>query len=57
MLAIDIASTYTVSITPGKISYKVCWLMTPDLCVADSPENLLPLLLRLIIMMHTMTVI
>ncbi len=59
MLAIDIAGTYleitllyTGSMTPGEICYKVCWLATTDPCVADSPENLLSPLKRLILMTH-----
>jgi hypothetical protein len=50
MLAIDTASTYpdiqllyTGLMTPGKICYKVYQLATIEPCVADSPENLLPL--------------
>jgi hypothetical protein len=50
MLAIDTASTYpeiqlqyTGSMTPGEICYKVYWLATIDPCIADFPENLLPL--------------
>jgi hypothetical protein len=29
--------------TPGEICYKVSWLATIDPCVADFPENRLPL--------------
>jgi hypothetical protein len=51
MLAIDTASTYpeiqellyTGLMTPGKICHKVYQLATIDPCIADSPENLLPL--------------
>jgi hypothetical protein len=49
-LAFDTASTYpeiqllyTGLMTPGKICYKVYQLAAIDPCVADSPENLLPL--------------
>ncbi len=50
MLAIDTASTYpeiqllyTGLMTPGKICYKVYQLAMIDPCIADFPENLLPL--------------
>jgi hypothetical protein len=50
MLAIDTAGTYpeiqllyTGLMIPGKICYKVYRLVKIDPCVADSPENLLPL--------------
>jgi hypothetical protein len=51
MLAIDTASTYpeiqllyTGLMTPGKICYKVYQLaMIINPCIADFPENLLPL--------------
>jgi hypothetical protein len=44
---------YTGSMTPGEICYKVYWLATIDPCIADSPENLLSLLTRLILMTNT----
>ncbi len=57
MLAIDTAGTYpeiqllyTGSMTPGEICYKVSWLAMINPCVADSPEHLLSLLKRLILM-------
>jgi hypothetical protein len=50
MHAIDTAGThpeirllYTGLMTPGKIFCKVYQLATIDPCVADIPENLLPL--------------
>jgi hypothetical protein len=50
MLVIDTAGTYpeiqllhTGLMTPVKICYKVYQLATIDPCIADSPENLLPL--------------
>jgi hypothetical protein len=43
--------------TPGEICCKVCQLAMTDPCFADSPENLLSLLPRLILMTHTITVI
>jgi hypothetical protein len=43
--------------TPGEICYKGSWLATIDPCVADSPENLLFLLKRLILMKNIMKVI
>ncbi len=56
MLAIDTAGTYpeiqllyTGSMTPGEICYKVYWLAMIDPCIADSPENLLFPLKRLIL--------
>jgi hypothetical protein len=65
MLAIDTAGTYpeiqllyTGSMTPGEICYyKVSWLATINPCVADSPENLLSLLKRLILLTTIMKVI
>ncbi len=64
MLAIDKAGTYlkikllcTGSVTPGEICYKVCQLVMTDPWVADSPENLLSPLKRLILMTHTTKVI
>ncbi len=64
MLAIDTAETYleiqlwyTGSMTPGEICYKVYWLATTDPSVADSPENLLSLLKRFILMAHITKVI
>jgi hypothetical protein len=60
MLAIDMAGTYpeiqllyTGSMTHGEICYKVYWLATIDPCIADSPENLLSPLKRLILMTYT----
>jgi hypothetical protein len=60
MLAINTAGIYpeiklmhTGSMTPGEICYKVYWLATIDPCIADSPENLLSLLTRLILMTNT----
>jgi hypothetical protein len=51
MLAIDTAGTYpeilllyTGLMTPGKICYKVYQLAKIGPCIADFPENLLPLL-------------
>jgi hypothetical protein len=59
MLAIDTAGTYpeiqllyTGLMTPGKICYKVYQLAKIDPCTADSPENLL-----LILMTYTTKVI
>jgi hypothetical protein len=50
MLAIDTAGTYpeiqlmyTGLMTPGKICYKVDQFETFNPCIADSPENLLPI--------------
>jgi hypothetical protein len=64
MLAIETASIYpeiqpmyTGSMTPGKICYKVYWLATINPCIADSPENLLSFLKRLILMTYTRKVI
>jgi hypothetical protein len=64
MLAIATAGTYpeiqllyTGSMTPGEICYKVCWLATIDPCIADSPENLLSILKRLVLMTYTTKVI
>jgi hypothetical protein len=64
MLAIDTAGTYpeiqllyTGLMTPGKICYKVYQLATIDPYIADFPENLLPLLKRLILMTYTTKVI
>ncbi len=64
MLAIDTAGIYpeiqllyTGSMTLGEICYKVSWLATIDPCVADSPENLLSLLKRLILMTNITKVI
>jgi hypothetical protein len=64
MLAINTAGTYpeiqllyTGSMTPGEICYKVYWLETIDPCIADSPENLLSPLKRLILMTYTTKVI
>jgi hypothetical protein len=64
MLAIDTAGTYpkiqllyTGSMTPGEICFKVSWLATINPCVADSPENFLSLLKRLILMTNIMKVI
>ncbi len=48
---------YTVLMTAGEICYKVYWIETTDPCVADSPENLLSFLKRLILMTYTMKVI
>ena len=60
MLAINTAGIYpeiklmhTGSMTSGEICYKVYWLATIDPCIADSPENLLSLLTRLILMTNT----
>jgi hypothetical protein len=60
MLDIDTAGTYpeiqlmyTGSMTPGEICYKDYWLATIDPCIADSPENLLSPLKRLILMAYT----
>jgi hypothetical protein len=36
---------------------KVCWHEKTDPCFADSPENLMSLLMRLILMKHTMAVV
>jgi hypothetical protein len=59
MLAIDTAGTYpeiqllyTGLMTPGKNYYKVYQLATIDPYIADFPENLLPLLKRLILMTY-----
>jgi hypothetical protein len=64
MLAINTAGTYpeiqllyTGLMTPGEICYKVNWLATIDPCIADSPENLLSPLKRLILMAYTTKVI
>jgi hypothetical protein len=65
MLAIDMAGTYleiqllyTGSLTPGEICYKkVYWLAKTDPCIADSSENQLSPLKRLILMAHTTKVI
>jgi hypothetical protein len=64
MLAIDTAGTYpeiqllyTGSMTPGEICYKVYWLAMIDPCIADSPENLLSPLKRLILMTYTTKVV
>jgi hypothetical protein len=38
------------TLAPGEICYKVYWLATIDPCIADSPENLLFLLKKLILM-------
>jgi hypothetical protein len=64
MLAINTAGTYpeihllyTGSKALGEICYKVYWLATIDPCVADSPERLLSLLKRLILMTYTTKVI
>ncbi len=64
MLAIDTAGTYpeihlffTGSMTPGEICYKDYWLAMVDPCIADSPENLLSPLKRLILMIYTTKVI
>ncbi len=64
MLTIDTAGTfpeiqlmYTGSMTPGEICCKVFWLAMIDPCIADSPENLLSLLKRLIFVTNIMKVI
>jgi hypothetical protein len=53
----DIQSMYTGSMTPGEICYKVYWLATINPCIADSPEKLISLLKRLILMTYTTKVI
>jgi hypothetical protein len=64
MLAIDTASTYpeiqllyTGSMTPGEICNKVYWLAMINPCIADSQENVLSPIMRLILMMYTKKVI
>jgi hypothetical protein len=64
MLAINTASTYPEiqllyigSMTPDEICYKVYWLAMIDPCVADSPENLLSPLKRLVLIAYTTKVI
>ncbi len=64
MLAIDTAGIYpeiqllyTGSMTPGEICHKVYWLGTIDPCIADSPENPLSPLKRLILMTNTTKVV
>jgi hypothetical protein len=60
MLAIDMAGTYleiqllyTILMTPGGICYKVYWLATTETCIANSPENLLSPIRRLILITYT----
>jgi hypothetical protein len=53
----EIQSMYNGSMVPGEICYKVYWLATINPCVAGSPEKLLSLLKRLILMTFTMKVI
>jgi hypothetical protein len=53
----EIQSMYTGAMIPGEICYKVYWLVMIDPCVADSPENLLSLLKRLILRTYTTKVI
>ena len=48
---------YTGLLIPGEICYEVCRLASTNSCFANSPENLLSLLQRLILMTHTTTVI
>jgi hypothetical protein len=64
MLAIDTAGIYpkiqllyTGFTIPGEICYNVYWLAMIDPCIADSPENLLSPLKRLILMRYTTKVI
>jgi hypothetical protein len=53
----EIQLLYTGSITLGEICYKVYWLATIDPCIDYSPENLLSLSKRLILMTYTTKVI
>ncbi len=53
----EFQSMYTRSMTPGEICYKVSWLATIDPCIAGSPENLISLLKRPILMTNTKKVI
>jgi hypothetical protein len=64
MLAINTAGTYpeiqllyTGLMTTDEICYKVYWPARIDPCIADSLENLLFLLKRLILMTYTTKVI
>jgi hypothetical protein len=53
----EIQLMYTGSLTRGEICYKVYLLATINPCSADSPENLLSPLERLILITYTTKVI